>query len=100
MHRKTGILKNIQLRYSPVETMKLLQKLWGMSLMDAKKLIDHVLKYKELDLQSGFRFCVNGVNTWKYNLNPDVVSHIFDGDFIQSDKEIFSFGLVISKNWH
>ena len=100
MHQKTGILKNITLKHSPIETIKMLQKLWGLSLMDAKLFLDYILLYKEIDLQKGFYFLVNGTANYRENIHPDVFSDIFNGDFIEATKGEnygdFFKGIVIS----
>jgi len=94
---KTGILKDIKLKHSPVETMRMLQKLWGINLLDAKKFVDYVIKHKEIDLQNGFQFFKNGYALWKYDIDLKTLSDIFDGEFIRSDDNFdFSKGLIIS----
>ena len=97
---KTGILKNIKLEHSPVATMKLFQYFWGteMSLSDAKKLVDHIIKHKELDLKNGFYFISNGKNNYIYNMPVSIFLGILSGEFVESKYGDLKKGLVLSKS--
>ena len=98
MEVETGILTNIKLKHSPVETMKLLKKLWGMDMCNAKRLTDYVIKKRVLNLCKGFHYMIDGWEYHRYDINPKQIEHIFDGIFIKVETpHKMSTGLTISK---